>query len=198
MYGGLNGLVMARRDMVSRAFRCQVRLSLSDLDHDVYADKTIILAQQPDEPDEHILLRFLAWVFFFDDMLADASGWTILSEPDLIACDLLGDVRLWIECGLPSTKHLVRAMGRLKSARFIALFGDRAEAEGFSTTIAAARPRNPENLEVHVVSRPLMARLEAIAGRSMKWSATLSDGLLYLDCDGEVIEGELTRLGSRR
>ena len=180
--------------MVSRAFRCQVRLSLSDLDHDVYADKTIILAQEPDEPDEHILLRFLAWVFFFDEFLADAPGWTILSEPDLIARDLQGDVRLWIECGLPSTKHLTRAMGRSKSARFIALFGDRTEAEGFVTTIAAARPRNQNNLEVHVISRPLMERLETVAGRSMKWSATLSDGLLYIDCDGEVIEGSLIRI----
>ena len=186
--------MLAGRVMVSRAFRCQVRLSLSDLDHNIYVDKTIILAQQPDEPDEHILLRFLAWVFFFDDMLSDASGWTILAEPDLIARDLRGDVLVWIECGLPSTKHLVRAMGRSKSARFIVLFGEEPEAEGFVSSLTSARARNQHNLEVYVVSRPLMERLEAIAGRSMKWSATISDGVVYLDCDGEVIEGALARL----
>ena len=49
---------------VSTPFRCQIRLSLSDLDRQVYAQRTVAMAQFPDEPDQHVLLRFLAWVWF--------------------------------------------------------------------------------------------------------------------------------------
>jgi uncharacterized protein YaeQ len=180
--------------MISRAFRCQVRLQLSDVDRGVYVQRQISLAQQPDEPDEHVLLRFLAFVFFYDEGLEDADGWNLIAEPDLVCRDLTGEVVAWIEVGAPaSTKRLVRALGRYKDGRVIALFGVEDEARALHKDLLSQRARNLERLELLVVSTELITRLEAIGSRSMAWSATISDGQLFLDCDGEILEGAVER-----
>ena len=181
--------------MLSRAFRCQVRLSLSDVDRGVYVQKQVSLAQQPDEPDEHILLRFLSYVFFYDEGLEDADGWNLVAEPDLIARDLTGDVTLWIEVGAPQQiKRLVRALGRHKDARIIALFADATEAAELRRELISQRARNLDQLQLLVITPTLLERLEAIGSRSMEWDATITDGILYLSCDGETMQGRVQTL----
>ena len=180
--------------MTSRSFRCQIRLSLNDIDRGVYGQRAVVLAQEPDEPDEHILLRFLAFVFFFDERLEDAHGWVNVATPDLEVRDLIGDLELWVECGAPPIKRVVRALGRHKEARLVALFADPDEANEFRAELRSQRARNADRMETWLVSAPLMERLENIGSRSMQWSATLNEGLLYLDCDGELLEGHLTRI----
>ncbi|MCO4761944.1 MAG: YaeQ family protein [Myxococcales bacterium] len=175
-----------------RAFRCQVRLSLSDIDRGVYAERVISIAQEPDEPDEHILLRFLSFVFFYDERLRDAGGWTQPAQPDLLADDLIGDVNLVIECGMPQrTKRLVKALGRHKGARIIVLLEQFDEWQTLKKELTSARARNVDRLEVYRVSQSLMNQLEAVGSRNMEWTATINEGVLYLDCDGEQMEGGL-------
>ena len=178
--------------MTQRAFRCQVRLTLSDIDRGIYADRVISIAQEPDESDEHILLRFLSFVFFYDERLRDAGGWTHLAEPDLIADDLVGDVSLVIECGMPQKiKRLVKALGRHKDARIIVVLLEDEDESLLKKELASARARNVERLEIYRVSPELMAGLEAVGSRSMAWTATINERVLYLDCDGTVLEGGL-------
>ncbi len=177
--------------MTSRAFRCQVRLGLNDIDRQVYGQRTVVLAQQPDEPDEHILLRFLAFVFFFHERMEDAHGWIDLTRPDLEVRDLIGELEVWVECGTPPIKRVTRALGRHKDARFVALFADQEEAAQFRADVRSHRARNADRMEIYLVSSNLMERLEDIAGRSMQWSATINEGLLYLDSDGDLLEGHL-------
>ena len=181
--------------MPQRAFRCQVRLSLSDIDRGIYADRVISIAQQPDEPDEHILLRFLSFVFFYDERLRDAGGWTKLGEPDLVADDLVGDVSLVIECGLPQKmKRLVKALGVQKDARIIVMLPDEEDLPTLKKELASARARNVDRLEIYRVSPELMAGLETAGSRNMAWSATINENTLYLDCDGTPLEGTLIAL----
>lgn len=175
--------------MSARPFRCQVRLTISDLDAGVYADHTVVLAQHPDEPDEHVLLRFLFWVFCYQEGLQDAQGWTERSAPDVIGHDLTGEVTLWGEAGTPPMKRLTKALSRHKDARVVVLFADADEAADFDKQLRAARPRDPERIERLMVDRGLMDRLEQIGTRNMRWNATITEGDLYLDCDGETLQG---------
>lgn len=177
--------------MSGRAFRCQVRLTVSDLDRGVYGDRTVVLAQQPDEDDEHILLRFLFWAMFFDERLEDGHGWTDRSAPDVIAKNLKGDVVFWGEAAAPPTKRVVRALSRYKQARIVTLFASPDEAREFQRNLKAARPRHPERVEIWLVDKPFMDHLERVGSRSMHWAVTITEGLLYLDCDGEQLEGAL-------
>lgn len=173
---------------VSSAFRCQVRLALADLDRGIEASRTVVTAQYEDEPDEHILLRFLAFVLFFDEQLRDSPGWVDAHEPDVRANDLTGQLALWVECGLPPMKRLVSALNRSKSARFVGLFASPSECDAFRKAVLSEKPRNLENLEIWLLPADFMAQLERVGNRSMTWSATISDGTLYLDSDGEMLE----------
>lgn len=180
--------------MNTRSFRCQVRLALSDIDRGIFAQRTVVLAQQPDESDEHILLRFLAFVFFYDEQLEDTHGFTLVAEPDLAVRDLLGELSLWVECGLPPIKRVVRGLGKHKDARFVTLLADPDEAEELQRELRSARARNADRMEIHLVPAAFMERLEEAAGRSMEWSATINEGRLYMDCDGVLLESALQRL----
>jgi uncharacterized protein YaeQ len=178
-------------------FRCQVRLSLSDLDRNVYAQRTVVIAQYPDEPDEHILLRFLSHALWFDEHLSDAQGWTDHHVPDLIGTDLTGEVTQWIECGTPPMKRLVKALGHHKAAQFMAVFADPGEAESFRQAVVGEKPRNLEHLEIVVLPPPFMAWLEGVGMRSMVWQVTITEGTLYLDCDGQAAEVTPQRMALR-
>ena len=173
---------------MASAFRCQVRLTLADLDRGLDVSRTVVTAQYPEEPDEHILLRFLAFVLFFDEQLHDAPGWIDTHEPDVRADDLTGQLSLWIECGMPPMKRLVSALNRHKTARFVALFATADECDAFRKAVLSERPRNVENLEIWRMPRAFMHGLERVGNRSMTWTATLTDGTLYLDSDGEMLE----------
>ena len=179
---------------MSGAFRCQVRLQLSDLDRDVYGQRTIVMAQSPEEPDEHILLRFLAHVLFYDESLVDAHGFTDIHEPDLHALDLTGQLTLWVECGIPPMKRLSRALGKWKDARFVVLVASQEEALTVRDQIVAQKPRNLERLEIHCVPQVFMAWLESVGSRSMAWNATISEHTLYLVCDGQQGEADIAQL----
>jgi uncharacterized protein YaeQ len=174
--------------MSSSAFRCQVRLSLSDLDRGIEATRTVVMAQQPDEPDEHILLRFLAQVLFFEEQLRDSPGWIDVHEPDLRADDLTGQLALWIECQAPPMKRLEKALGRHKNARFVALFGHPDEAELFRQAVIGEKMRHVEQLEIWTLPAEFMAELERGGKRSMTWNATIADHTLYLESDGENLD----------
>ncbi|GEM_PF-3403892 len=180
--------------MSGRPFRCQVRLNLSDLDRNVYGERTIILAQHPDEPDQHILLRFLMWVFFFDDRLEDGGGWTDKARPDVIGTNLVGTVQFWGEAGAPPIKRITRALNHHKDARVAVLFADDEEADSFAHALRSAKPRNPGRIERFRVSEQLMTDLERIGNRNMQWDATITEGELYLQCDGESLSGSLQAL----
>ncbi len=174
--------------MSSSAFRCQVRLTLADLDRGVDASRTLVTAQQPDEPDEHILLRFLAQVLFFEEQLRDSPGWIDIHEPDVRADDLTGQLQLWIECGAPPMKRLEKALSRHKNARFVALFGHPEEAELFRQAVIGDKLRHVEQLEIWTLPTTFMAELERFGNRSMTWNATIADHTLYLECDGENLD----------
>jgi uncharacterized protein YaeQ len=178
--------------MGNTPFRCQVRLTISDLDRGVYGQRTIVVAQQPDEPDEHVLLRFLSHVLFFDERLQDGQGWVDAHEPDLIATDLTGQTTLWIECGTPPMKRLIKALGHNKDARLVTIFADPAEAEKFRAEVVGHRPRQIERLELYLVPPEFMHWLESVGHRSMVWTATITEGTVYLDSDGHA--GECTPL----
>lgn len=180
--------------MAGTPFRCSIRLTLSNLDSHVYAQQLITVAQFPDEPDEHILLRFLAHTLWYEEGLLAAQGWQDTHEPDLQAFDLTGALTLWIECGEVPLKRLTKALGRSKTARFVCLFAHEDEAQRFARALRAERPRHTDQLEIWLIPTEFMAWLESVGKRNMVWTATITEGTLFLDCDGEAHECQPQRL----
>lgn len=180
--------------MSATPFRCSIRLTLSDLDRNVYAQQVVTVAQFPDEPDEHILLRFLAHTLWHEEALQAGQGWQDPHEPDLWAHDLTGALTLWIECGEVPMRRFAKALGRSKSARFVCVFAHQADAEQFARALKAERPRHTDHLETWLIPHEFVAWLESVGKRNMVWTATITEGTLFLDSDGNSGECQPQRL----
>jgi uncharacterized protein YaeQ len=156
-------------------------LNVSDLDRGYYAEHVLTLARHPSETDERMMVRLLAFALFANERLEFGKGLSTTDEPALWLTDYGGEIRLWIEVGLPDERLLRKASGR--ADRVVALaYGDRAvdlwwAKEGPATA-------RLENLRVLALSGEQSAALAALTERSMQLQCTIQDGQTWLT-DGE-------------
>ena len=60
--------------------------------------------------------------------------------------------------------------------------------------ILAQRPRHLDHIEIYVIPKEFIEWLESVGNRNMTWSATISEGTLYLDSDGHTHQCQPERL----
>ena len=90
----------------------KAELSIADMDRSYYADHTLTLAQHPSETEERMMVRLLAFVLNAHERLIFGKGISTDEEPDLWHLDYSGEIRQWIEVGLPDERHIRKACGR--------------------------------------------------------------------------------------
>lgn len=64
------------------------------------------------ESARHVLLKFLAYVLFYEPDLVVEPKWAGAYRPDLVAVDQGGAVRRWIECGAVKPRKLLDLLDR--------------------------------------------------------------------------------------
>ena len=87
-------------------------LQIADMDRHYYADHVLTLARHPSETDERMMVRLLAFALFAEDGLTFGKGISSDEEPDLWHKDLTGEIKRWIEVGLPDMRVIRKACGR--------------------------------------------------------------------------------------
>lgn len=98
--------------MALKATIFKATLQVADIDRNYYAEQVLTLARHPSETDERMMVRLLAYAFNADDRLEFGRGLSTEDEPALWLRDYGGDIRLWVEVGLPDERSLRRAAGR--------------------------------------------------------------------------------------
>jgi uncharacterized protein YaeQ len=166
-------------------------LNVADLDRHYYGEHNLTLARHPSETDERMMVRLLAFALFADERLEFGKGLSTTDEPALWLKDYGGEIRLWIEVGLPDERTLRRAAGRADQVVLLA-YGGRAvdlwwekEGEGL---------KRLGNLRVLAVDAATSAALAALAERSMGFQCTIQDGQVWLTNGPETVEIGLRRL----
>ena len=154
----------------------RVQLELSLVDRGVYAERTITVAQHPSETLERTLVRILAYALRFDDLLEFGRGVSATDEPDLWIREGDGRVREWVEVGQPDGKRLVKASRHSGRVSLFA-FGDGVERWRTAQLDAVGAP---DNLGVARLDDAFLADLAAASDRQLRWSLTLSEGILFL------------------
>ena len=114
--------------------------------------------------------------------------------PFLETHDLTGALTLWIECGEVPMRRFAKALGRSKTARFVCVFAHLEDAQQFVRSLKAERPRHTDNLEIWLIPAEFVAWLESVGKRNMVWTATITEGTRFLDCDGHSGECQPQRL----
>jgi uncharacterized protein YaeQ len=164
-------------------YRCE--LSLADIDRGVYGDFPLTLARHPSETEERMLVRLLAFVLFADPALAFGRGLSTEGEPDLWRRDATGAIDLWIEVGLPEERDIRKACGRAREV-VVLVYGGR-KAQGWRSENEAALARQA-NLRVIALTDADLAALATLADRTMRLTATVQEGHIWLATAATTVE----------
>lgn len=150
----------------------KVALNVADLDRGRYAEYPLTLARHPSETDERMMIRLLAFALFADERLEFGKGLSTADEPALWLKELHGDVRLWIEVGLPDERTLRRAAGRAAEVVVLAYGGRTVDV--WWAKEGAAIGKLP-NVRVLAVPEEQSAALAATAERTMTIQCTVQE-----------------------
>lgn len=154
----------------------KARLELSLVDRNVYAERDVTLARHPSETLQRALVRALAYALRFEEDLEFGRGVSATDEPDLWSREGDGRPRQWIEVGQPGGKRLIKAARQSERVTLFA-FGDGVERwrQGQLDEIDA-----PANLSVARIDDDFLDALAAETDRQLRWSLTLSEGIVFL------------------
>ena len=169
-------------------------LGLADMDRPYYAEHTLTLARHPSETEERLMVRLLAFALHADERLEFGRGISADDEPALWWKEYSGEIRLWIEVGLPDERLLRRAAGRADKVVVFAYGGKSMDMWWLKEGPAIARNRNVKVLALDDATSTAMA---ALADRNMQLQCTVQDGQVWLTNGPETVLIELRELNAR-
>lgn len=178
--------------MALKATIFKANLSVADVDRGHYGDYPLTLARHPSETDERLMIRLLAFALHADPQLEFGKGLSNTDEPALWLKEYSGEIRLWIEVGLPDERTLKRAQGRADQVVVLA-YGGRA-MDVWWTKEGAALSRL-EKLRVLAIDEAQSQALAGLAGRNMQIQCTIQDGQIWLNDGEETLAIEPRLLG---
>jgi uncharacterized protein YaeQ len=111
-------------------------------------------------------------------------------EPPLFVRDATGELRVWIDIGLPDPARLHKAA---KAAPRVAVYNHKDPAR-LLRLLAGERVHRKDALELFSVDQELVASWTKRLARRMTLNITISDGTIFI-VDGEAtLSGEVVRL----
>lgn len=169
----------------------KTRLGVADLDRHYYAEHQLTLARHPSETDERMMVRLLAFGLFADERLEFGRGLSTEDEPALWLRDYAGNIKLWIEVGLPDERVLRRATGRAERVVVLSYGGRGADVwwakEGGTLS-------KLDKLQVLNLDADASAALAALAERGMELQCTIQDGHVLISDGAQTVAIEPRRL----
>ena len=168
-------------------------LGIADMDRPYYGEHALTLARHPSETEERLMVRLLAFALHANERLEFGRGISNDDEPALWLKEYSGEVRLWIEVGLPDERLLRRATGRADQVRVLAYGGKAMDIWWLKEGTDIARLRN---VKVYALDSEQSAALTALANRNMQLQCTVQDGQVWITDGPSTVLIELRELGS--
>jgi uncharacterized protein YaeQ len=165
-------------------------LALSDVDRHVYETLAFKVARHPSETEGYCWTRVLAYCLEYQEGIAFAKGG--VSDPDepaITVRDLTGALTAWIEVGAPDAARLHKAA---KASPRVAVYTHRDPRLVLRGYEGATIHRAAE-IPLYAVDRELIAALEPRLARRVTGTLSVTEGALYLELDGALLEGSVTR-----
>lgn len=165
-------------------------IELSDVDRGAYASLDLRVPMHPSETPRRMLARVLALALSHEPGIAMGKGLSNVDEPAVWHKDLQGRVVHWIDVGQPAPDRLHRAS---KQAERVSVFLYDA-ATHWVKELEKANVHRKDELLVWSLPASLLDGLERRLDRKVSWSLTRSDGVVYVEAEGESFEGTPTRI----
>lgn len=180
--------------MALPSVRYEYRVALAHVDRGLHLETTVTTARHPSETAEHLVLRVLALCLLHRDGLGFGPGLSDGEASDLEARDGAGRVLAWVECGAVDATKLRRVVHQNAGAEVHVVLGDERRRRELLDGIAALPHgiRGAERVTLWHVDPALIAALAARDARRQRWTVTVVGGHLYIEADGEALDGEVT------
>lgn len=173
------------------AFRCDLHVN--------GGHRRLILAARPEETLDHLALKLSAYLLFWsDEPVVDPSAkHPALSDqehrPDLLALDVQGGARLWIECGRVSLNKLDKVTRRFPRARLAVVRESVEEGRRLRRDLAEKRLRRAPDIlawprDAFRAWRDALDDLTEVFGESGPRSLNLTINRTPLAVDLEAVE----------
>lgn len=117
------------------------------------SSRKLVMAQGPNETQEHMALKLAAYLLFWDlEPIVDAGPKhsALLNQefvPDLMALNIEGQVQLWVECGQTSMNKLIKLVRRFPYTRVLVMRASERDAARLRKDLEAQHDRS-ERIEV--------------------------------------------------
>jgi uncharacterized protein YaeQ len=177
-------LIFQRSNVAIKPTIYKLKISLSDLNRDIFDNFNLTIARHPSETLERMMLRVLAFCMNSSEDLVFCKGLSDTEEPDLWSHSMDGKLGLWIEVGEPSVDRI------RKSSRV----AEQVKIYSFNSKAPTWWQQNQGQLlslrvSVYRFAWAQMQALAAISDRGMEISITLSDDSVFVA--GDLGECEL-------
>jgi uncharacterized protein YaeQ len=163
-------------------------VQLSHVDRGVYETLELRVARHPSETEEFLCARVLAYGLELREGLAFSKGLAEPDEPALSVRDLTGRLAAWIEVGAPDAARLHRAS---KASPRVAVYTHHQPGR-YWESLAGEKIHRADALELYGFDRDLIAGFASRLARRMAVEVSVSDRMLYLTIDGELLSGPVT------
>lgn len=166
----------------------RIAIDLSDIDRGRYTRLEATVARHPSETAERLVLRVLAYALCYEEDLVFTKGISAGDEPDLWVKRPDGRVQAWVEVGLPDPERLRKTSRHAERVILVAGGG------GLQRWLNQHQPKlaSITNLTILTFDPTLINRLAETLERVVEWSATVTEGVLYLTRGGETLESPVT------
>jgi uncharacterized protein YaeQ len=168
----------------------KIALNIADLDRGYYADHALVVARHPSETSERMMVRVLAFALHASEFLEFGRGISTDDEPTLWDKDLTGQIKLWIDVGLPDERLTRRACGRADEV-IVYAYGGRG-ADMWWNANAKLLAKN-KNLQVQIVNYDTSKALAKMAERALNIQCTIQEGSVWVDDGVERVAVEMVR-----
>jgi uncharacterized protein YaeQ len=165
-------------------------VDLADADRGVYQSLALRVARHPSEAEDFLVARVLAYCLEWREGIAFSKGLSTPDEPAIAVRDLTGQLRAWVDIGVPDAARVHRAA---KAAPRVAVYTHKDPALLFRA-LAGARIHRAEHLALFALDRGLIDALRARLARRVAWQVAVSGGHLYVTTGANTFEAAVVPL----
>lgn len=160
-----------------------VAVDLSDVDRGVYEAFDLRLAMHPSESAEYMATRLLAYCLEYTEGIEFTAGLSNGDEPAILVRDLTGQVKAWIEVGMPDADRLHRAS---KRADRVAVYSHR-DIRNVLGQLDKRKIHRAEEIPVYTFGRGFIEDLAGRFDRRVSMSLSVTERHMYLDIGGQSL-----------
>jgi uncharacterized protein YaeQ len=176
--------------MANAATLYRFKISLSDVDRDVYESLDLRVPMHPSESEPFLLTRVLAYALSYVDGLEFSVG---LCDPDLPAISqpgVNGGIALWIDIGNPAARRLHKAS---KASRVVRVYTYK-DPENLKREAAGEQIHRAGEIEVFALEPAFLKELGALLKRDNTWAVIHNEGEIVVTCGEESVIGTMRRI----